>query len=65
MIPEVRALTAVLALGGEQSETFAKNLEGLENAVGDTNNAFESFTQSDEFRVQRGINAWENFKTTV
>lgn len=65
MIPEVRALTAVLALGGEQSDTFAKNLEGLQNAVGDTNNAFEQYTQSDEFRVQRGITAWENFKTVV
>ena len=65
MIPEVRALTAVLALGGEQSGTFAENLKGLQDAVGDTNNAFEQYTQSDEFRVQRGINAWENFKTSV
>lgn len=37
----------------------------MQDAVGDTNNAFEQYTQSDEFRVQRGINAWENFKTSV
>ena len=65
IVPEVRALTAVLALGGDSADKYAANLVGMADAAGSTQKALEDFSKTDEFRIQQDIRRYENFKTKL
>lgn len=52
LVPNVRALTATLALAGEQSGEFEKDLRLMQGAVGDTQEAFDKQMQSMDFWIK-------------
>lgn len=62
IIPEVRALTAVLALWGDSADKYAENLIWMWDAAWATQKALADFSNTDEFRVQKDLRRYENFK---
>jgi TP901 family phage tail tape measure protein len=65
LIPESRALTAVLALAGKQANTFNKIQEEMFDSTGVTAEAFEKQADTFDAQAKRVAVAWENLKIKV
>lgn len=65
LVPEIEGLRAVVALGGNQFETYKTNLEGLNSAAGDTEKALLKYTGTEEFRIKRSQKVWDDWKLSV
>jgi len=60
----VRALTGVLGLAGEQAEAFTSDLKLMENALGSTQEAFEKQMKSTDFWIETLKNASEKIRVS-
>ena len=56
LIGSVEGLQAVLALGGAQAGKFTDALEEMENAVGATDAAFNTISETTAFKMQKTMN---------
>lgn len=52
----VRAMRAVLPLAGDASESFAENLDAMENSAGATDEAFQKMSDTAQFQVRQILN---------
>lgn len=62
IVPNVRALTAVMALAGEQADDFAYDLGLMEKALGSTDEAFSKQMESVDFWLEAFSVASDKFK---
>jgi len=62
IVPNVRALTAVMALAGEQADDFAYDLGLMEKALGSTDEAFSKQMESVDFWLEAFSVAGDKFK---
>lgn len=65
MFSSVEAQTAILALAGAQSDDFTEKTAAMYEAVGATDRAFETQTDTLEYTIQAIKNLGANFKTSV
>jgi len=56
LFPNVRGLTAVLGLAGEQSEEFASIQDALTKSTGASGEAFSKVADSDAFKLNKALN---------
>ena len=65
LIPNVRALSGVMALAGEQSEAFARDQEKMSKAAGSTDRAFKKQMESVDFWIEAAKNAFGKMKIAI
>lgn len=65
LFSQTTAQTAILALCGSQAENLTKKTEAMNNAMGATETAFETQTDTLEHTLSSLKNLWDNFKTSV
>lgn len=57
LFPNIRGMSAVMALAGSSSEEFASILESLKVATGATGVAFEKMESSSAMKIEKALNA--------
>jgi len=62
LVPNVRALTSVMALAGDQSEAYAGDLKKMASASGATEEAFNKQKKSIDFMAETAKNSFNKIK---
>lgn len=62
LFEDVRALRGVLSLSGENAKTFARHLDGVRNAAGETDQAVDKMADTHAMRLKKARAEWELFK---
>jgi len=61
----IRSLTAVLPLAGDQAEAVAEDLEAMRNAAGSTDEAFQKMAEGVSFQMQQLSAAFDQLSTKI
>ena len=65
MFSSVQAGSAALALTGQGTEKFTQAIEGMANAAGSTDAAYETMENTSEHKIKKLKAAWEVMKADV